>query len=216
MALLLYRLRPVHPGAAAAAWAAVTALALRVIPSTPVESSSFDPALVLAGACATLGSGMAFVAGHDVDVSEPLLRAMPSPFWRTVALRFATWLAACLATAWILGARASGAVGEPAMPLVAMAIAHVVFAAAFTLAMSRVAGSFVGAGCAFATIAFLAIASWLSSEFPLRILDGPHGPRWPFTRTAMYLISAALTIVTFGLLRCGGWWPIYRPNSEPG
>lgn len=216
VALVLYRLRPLRPGGLVAAWAAVLVLAHSAIPSTPLHAASVDPALVLVGASAALGVGTAFMAGHDVDVSEAVLRAMPTPFWRTVGLRFGTWLGACLTGACILGARAAGAMGEPAMPLVAVGIAHVLFAAALTLGLSRVAGSFVGAGYALAIIAFLVIASWLSTEFPLRILDGPDGARWRFTRTAMYLISAALTIVTFGLLRCGGWWPIYRPNSKPG
>ena len=91
--LLRYRLRPLEPATLAIAAVVAIVAGIAMIPGGPAAAgearttgSATAPLTIIAIA---LASTVAFVAGRDVDVAEPLLSSAPRPYRRALVLRVA-------------------------------------------------------------------------------------------------------------------------------
>jgi hypothetical protein len=190
------RLRPIPWGwlaVLAAAWCLVAAL-LATVPR--------DPGLrvvVFRWAAFVLGLGGGVLAAPETDPARDVLRAAPTPWWRTLALRLAGWLLLGTASVLVLAVWLAGTAGWTAANLVRGALPNflLVTAAGF-LAASRT--SVLGGGAAaMAVVAGLDVAgrAW-PAWFPVQLRSVPGGPHWQASR--VWMVASSLALIAAALL----------------
>jgi len=208
------RLRPVPWGwlaVLAAGWGLVTAL-LATVPR--------DPGLcvvVFRWAAFVLGLGGGVLAAPETDPARDVLRAAPTPWWWTLALRLAGWLLLGTVSVLVLAVWLDGTAGWTAANLVRGALPNflLVTAAGF-LAASRT--SVLGGGAAaMAVVAGLDVAgrAW-PAWFPVQLRSVPGGPHWQASR--VWMVASSLALIAAALLlerRTGArlGLPVHRRRS---
>ena len=190
------RLRPVPWGwlaVLAAGWGLVAAL-LATVPR--------DPGLcvvVFRWAAFVLGLGGGVLAAPETDPARDVLRAAPTPWWWTLALRLAGWLLLGTVSVLVLAVWLAGTAGWTAANLVRGALPNflLVTAAGF-LAASRT--SVLGGGAAaMAMVAGLDVAgrAW-PAWFPVQLRSVPGGPHWQASR--VWMVAGSLALIAAALL----------------
>jgi len=190
------RLRPIPWGwlaVLAAAWCLVAAL-LATVPR--------DPGLcvvVFRWAAFVLGLGGGVLAAPETDPARDVLRAAPTPWWWTLALRLAGWLLLGTVSVLVLAVWLDGTAGWTAANLVRGALPNflLVTAAGF-LAASRT--SVLGGGAAaMAVVAGLDVAgrAW-PAWFPVQLRSVPGGPHWQASR--VWMVASSLALIAAALL----------------
>jgi hypothetical protein len=190
------RLRPIPWGwlaVLAAAWCLVAAL-LAAVPR--------DPGLcvvVFRWAAFVLGLGGGVLAAPETDPARDVLRAAPTPWWWTLALRLAGWLLLGTVSVLVLAVWLDGTAGWTAANLVRGALPNflLVTAAGF-LAASRT--SVLGGGAAaMAVVAGLDVAgrAW-PAWFPVQLRSVPGGPHWQASR--VWMVASSLALIAAALL----------------
>jgi hypothetical protein len=115
LALARFRLRPVPWGwlaVLAAGWCLLTEL-LAAVPRDPQVG-----VVVVRWAALLLGLGGVVLAAPETDPPREVLRAVPVPWWRTLALRLAGWLALGALAVLTLAVRLAGTAGWTAADLI--------------------------------------------------------------------------------------------------
>ena len=190
------RLRPIPWGwlaVLAAAWCLVAAL-LATVPR--------DPGLcvvVFRWAAFVLGLGGGVLAAPETDPARDVLRAAPTPWWWTLALRLAGWLLLGTVSVLVLAVWLDGTAGWTAANLVRGALPNFLLAtAAGFLAASRT--SVLGGGAAaMAVVAGLDVAgrAW-PAWFPVQLRSVPGGPHWQASR--VWMVASSLALIAAALL----------------
>jgi hypothetical protein len=189
-------LRPV-PWGWLAAFAGGWCLVAAVLASVPR-----DPGLgvvVFRWAAFLLGLGGGVLAAPETDPARDVLRAAPTPWWRTLALRLAGWLALGALAVLTLAVWLDGTAGWTAADLVRGALPNflLVTAAGF-LAASRT--SVLGGGAAaMAVVVGLDVAgrAW-PGWFPVQLGSVPGGPHWQGSR--VWMVAGSLALIAAALL----------------
>ena len=174
----------------AVGWCLVAAL-LATVPRDPGHG-----VVVVRWAAFVLGLGGGVLAAPDTDPARDVLRAAPTPWWRTLALRLAGWLLLGTVPVLALAGWLDGTAGWTAANLVRGTLPNflLVTAAGF-LATSRT--SVLGGGAAaMAVVAGLDAAgrAW-PAWFPVRLRGVPGGRHWQASRVWMVAGSLALVVV---------------------
>jgi hypothetical protein len=189
------RLRPIPWGwlaVLAAAWCLVAAL-LATVPRDPGLG-----VVVFRWAAFVLGLGGGVLAAPETDPARDVLRAAPTPWWWTLALRLAGWLLLGTVSVLVLAVRLDGTAGWTAANLVRGALPNflLVTAAGF-LAASRT--SVLGGGAAaIAVVVGLDVAGRAWPGFPLQLGAVPGAPHWQAGRA--WLVAGSLALVAVALL----------------
>jgi hypothetical protein len=210
------RLRPIPWGWLAvldAGWCLVAAL-LATVPRDPGLG-----VVVFRWAAFLLGLGGGVLAAPETDPAREVLRAAPTPWWRTLALRLAGWLALGALAVLPLAVWLDGTAGWTAANLVRGALPNflLVTAAGF-LAASRT--SVLGGGAAaMAVVVGLDVAgrAW-PAWFPVQLGSVPGALHWQASR--VWVVAVSLALVTVALLleaRAGTrvGLPRRRPTARP-
>jgi hypothetical protein len=190
------RLRPIPWGwlaVLAAGWCLVAAL-LATVPR--------DPGLcvvVFRWAAFVLGLGGGVLAAPETDPARDVLRAAPTPWWRTLALRLAGWLLLGTVSVLVLAVRLDGTAGWTAANLVRGALPNfLLVSAAGFLAASRTS-VLSGGAAAMAVVAGLDVAGrgW-PAWFPVQLRSVPGGPHWQGSR--VWMVASSLALIAAALL----------------
>ena len=180
LALARFRLRPVPWGwlaVLAAGWLLLTEL-LVAVPRDPQVG-----VVVVRWAALLLGLGGVVLAAPETDPPRNLLRAVPVPRWRTLALRLAGWLALGALAVLVLAVRLDGTAGWTAAGFLAANLTSVLGGGA--AAMAAIVGL---------DTAGRAWPAW----FPVQLRSLPGGPYWQVSR--VWMVGLSLALVTVALL----------------
>jgi hypothetical protein len=190
------RLRPIPWGwlaVLAAGWCLVAAL-LATVPRDPGLG-----VVVFRWAAFVLGLGGGVLAAPETDPARDVLRAAPTPWWRTLALRLAGWLLLGTVSVLVLAVRLDGTAGWTAANLVRGALPNfLLVSAAGFLAASRT--SVLGGGAAaMAVVAGLDVAgrAW-PAWFPIQLRSVPGAPHWQGSR--VWMVGSSLALIAAALL----------------
>jgi hypothetical protein len=187
------RLRPIPWGrlaVLAAGWCLVAAL-LATVPRDPGRG-----VVVVRWAAFVLGLGGGVLAAPETDPARDVLRAAPTPWWRTLALRLAGWLLLGTVPVLALAVWLDGTAGWTAANLVRGALPNflLVTAAGF-LAASRTSVLGGGAAAMAAVVGLDTAGRAWPAEFPVQLRGVPGGPHWQASRVWMVAGSLALVVV---------------------
>ncbi|MDQ3956714.1 MAG: hypothetical protein M3273_00160 [Actinomycetota bacterium] len=206
--LLAYRTRPLRPVTLAVTLAGAYALGTAMIPAHPARPPQIlipqDVSHPLMLVAVALALGAAFVGGRDVDAAEPILRAAPAPYWRTVLIRMTLWGAACAPPVSVLAARGAGALDLPDGVFRSHGLVFLLFAGSIAFASSRILGPLIGGGAALAVVLGLGAASGISEDFPLRLLADPGSQEWIETSRRLTVGAALVCLSVLWVLRRTG------------
>jgi hypothetical protein len=195
LTLIRGRLRPVpwtRLAVLAAGWSLLTQLLAAAVDDPDARVLAFRWAAFL------LGLGGAVLTAPETDPPHEVLRAAPVPWWGTLALRLAGWLALGSAAVLALAGLLDGTGGWTAADLARGALPNflLVTATAF-LAASRT--SVLGGGAAaIALVVSLDLAGRAWPRFPIQLGAVPGAPHWQAGRA--WLVAASLALVAVGLL----------------
>ena len=190
------RLRPIPWGwlaVLAAGWCLVAAL-LATVPR--------DPGLcvvVFRWAAFVLGLGGGVLAAPETDPARDVLRAAPTPWWRTLALRLAGWLALGALAVLTLAVRLDGTARWTAADLVRGALPNFLLATAAGFLAASLTSVLGGGAAAMAAMMGLDTAgrAW-PAGFPIQLRSLPGGPYWQVSR--VWMVGLSLALVTVALL----------------
>jgi hypothetical protein len=209
------RLRPI-PWAwlavLAAGWLLLTQLLAAAVDDPDARVVTFRWAAFL------LGLGGAVLAAPETDPPREVLRAAPVPWWGTLALRLAGWLALGAAAVLALAGLLDGTGGWTVADLVGGALPNflLVTAAGFLVAgLSSVLG---GGAAALAVVVGLEVAGRVWPGFPLQPDAVPGADHWRASRAWMVGLSLALVTVALLLEARAGTrvgLPHRRPTARP-
>jgi hypothetical protein len=144
-----------------------------------------------------LGLGGVVLAAPETDPPRGLLRAAPVPFWETLALRLAGWLALGTVPVLTLAVRLGGTAGWTAAELVSGALPNFLLATAAGFLAANLTSALGGGAVAMAAMIGLDTAGrvW-PAEFPVQLRSIPGAPHWQASRAWMVAASLALIAVT--------------------
>jgi hypothetical protein len=190
------RLRPIPWGwlaVLAAGWCLVAAL-LATVPHDPGLG-----VVVFRWAAFLLGLGGGVLAAPETDPARDVLRGAPTPWWRTLALRLAGWLALGTLAVLMLAVRLDGTAGWTATNLVRGALPNflLVTAAGF-LAASRTSVLGGGAAAMAAMVGLDTAGRAWPAWFPVQLRSVPGGPHWQGSR--VWMVAGSLALIAAALL----------------
>jgi hypothetical protein len=193
LALARLRLRPVPWGwlaVMAAGWWLLSEL-LAAVPRDPQVG-----VVVVRWAALLLGLGGVVLAAPETDPPREVLRAVPVPRWRTLALRLAGWLLLGTAPVLVLAVRLGGTAGWTAADLVRGALPNFLLATAAGFLAASLTSVLGGGAAAMAALVGLDTAgrAW-PAWFPVQLRSVPGGPYWQASRTWMVGLSLVLMAV---------------------
>ena len=196
LALARFRLRPVRWGwlaVLAAGWFLLTEL-LAAVPHDPQVS-----VVVVRWAALLLGLGGVVLAAPETDPPREVLRAVPVPRWRTLALRLAGWLALGALAVLTLAVRLDGTARWTAADLVRGMLPNFLLATAAGFLAANLTSVLGGGAAAMAAIVGLDTAgrAW-PAGFPVQLRSLPGGPYWQVSR--VWMVGLSLALVTVALL----------------
>jgi hypothetical protein len=211
------RLRPIPWGwlaVLAAGWCLVAAL-LATVPRDPGLG-----VVVVRWAAFLLGLGGGVLAAPETDPPREVLRAAPTPWWRTLALRLAGWLALGALAVLTLAMWLDGTAGWTATNLVRGALPNFLLVTAAGFLAARVTSTLGGGAAALTTVIALdLVARAWPAEFPIQLLSVPGDPSWQASRAWMVVGSLGLVAVALVLERSTGTrlgLPRRRPSVRSG
>jgi hypothetical protein len=189
------RLRPVS-------WGWLTVLALGWLLATRgLTGISGDPEIgvvVFRWAAFLLGLGAAILTAPETDPPRELLRAMPLPLWRTLALRLAGWLLLGAAPVLALALGLGGTTGWTSTELGWGVLPNLLLVTAAGFLAARVTSTMGGGAAALATVIALdaAARAW-PVGFPVQLHSGPGDPYWLASRA--WMVAGSLGLATLAL-----------------
>jgi hypothetical protein len=193
LALARFRLRPVPwewLAVLAAGWFLLTGLMVAA-PRDPQVGI-----MVVRWAALLLGLGGVVLAAPETDPPRNLLRAVPVPRWRTLALRLAGWLLLGTIPVLTLAVRLGGTAGWTAADLVRGALPNFLLATAAGFLAANLTSVLGGGAAAMAAIIGLDTAgrAW-PAWFPVQLRSVPGSPHWQASRTWILAVSLAMVAV---------------------
>jgi hypothetical protein len=196
LALARFRLRPGPWGwlaVLAAGWCLLTEL-LAAVPRDPQVG-----VVVVRWAALLLGLGGVVLAAPETDPPREVLRAVPVPWWRTLALRLAGWLALGALAVLTLAVRLAGTAGWTAADLIRGALPNFLLVTAAGFLAANLTSVLGGGAAAMAAMVGLDTAgrAW-PAWFPVQLRSVPGGPYWQASRVSM--VGLSLALVTAALL----------------
>jgi len=213
LALARFRLRPVRWGwlaVLAAGWFLLTEL-LAAVPRDPQVG-----VVVARWAALLLGLGGVVLAAPETDPPREVLRAVPVPRWRTVALRLAGWLLLGTVPVLTLAVRLDGTAGWTAADLVRGALPNFLLATAAGFLAANLTSVLGGGAAAMAVMVGLDTAgrAW-PTWFPVQLRSVPGAPHWQASRVWIVAVSLALVTVALLLEARAGLPRRRRPTARP-
>jgi RNA polymerase sigma-70 factor, ECF subfamily len=212
------RLRPVS-------WGWLTVLALGWLPATrALTGIPGDPELgvvVFRWAALLLGLGAAILTAPETDPPRDILRAMPMPLWRTLALRLAGWLLLGAAPVLAMALGLGGTTGWTTTELGWGVLPNLLLVTAAGFLAARATSTMGGGAAALATVIALdaAARAW-PAGFPVQLHSVPGDPYWQASQAWMVAGSLGLIAVGLALERRSGQRLRLsrrrRPSARPG
>jgi hypothetical protein len=210
------RLRPIPWGwlaVLAAGWCLVAAL-LATVPRDPGLG-----VVVFRWAAFLLGLSGGVLAAPETDPARDVLRAAPTPWWRTLALRLAGWLALGALAVLTLAMWLDGTAGWTATNLVRGALPNFLLVTAVGfLAASRTSVLGGGAAAMAAMVGLDTAGRAWPAWFPVQLRSVPGSPHWQASRVWVVAVSLALVTVVLLLEARAGTrvgLPRRRPTARP-